>query len=77
MTNNQITYKRTAIGWFNVTLVETGAIINVSPVVFYEATEASNRTKTGCTELTNEQYRRIMSDRWTRVISMDDVKRTI
>lgn len=77
MTNNQITYKRTAVGWFNVTLVETGAILNVSPSVFYEAIGVSNRTKFGCTELSNDQYRYIMTDRWTRVVRRDAVKRAI
>ena len=68
MENTQITYKKSIVGWFNVTLIETGATYNVEPQRFNEITGASQQAAVGCMEINGEQLVALLTDKWTRTI---------
>lgn len=68
MTGTQIKYNRTIVGWYNVTLVETGATYNVEPQRFREITDVSLDAIVGCTEINGRQLVELLTCRSVRSI---------
>lgn len=66
MNSTQINYRKTVTGWFNVSIVGTGATYNVTPELFYAITGASKRAFVGCTEIDGAQLVALFTDRQTR-----------
>lgn len=48
-----ITYKKTALGWFNITV--DGKRYNVNPELFRDITNISNKTVAGAAELSESE----------------------
>lgn len=69
MNSTQISYRKTIVGWYNVTLVETGATYNVQPQRFIEITGASPKAFVGCMAIDGAQLVALLTDRWTRTIT--------
>lgn len=68
MINTQISYRRTIVGWYNITLVETGATYNVEPQRFHEITGVSSQAIVGCTEIDGRQLVELLTCRSVRAI---------
>lgn len=69
MKNTQITYSKSIVGWFVVTLVETGSTYNIEPHRFIEVTSASPKAVVGCMAINGTQLVALLTDRWTRTIT--------
>ncbi|MGN7409862.1 hypothetical protein [Sporosarcina sp. SAFN-010] len=70
----QISFTKTIVGWFNVTLVDTGAIYNVSPDVLHGIAVASPNVVLGCAEINGAQLVKILTDCNTRCITRQTVE---
>lgn len=72
----QISFTKTIVGWFNLTLVDTGAIYNVSPDVLHGIAVASPNPNVvlGCAEINGAQLVKILTDRNTRCITRQTVE---
>lgn len=77
METTQIMYRKSIVGWFNVTLVETGAIYNVEPRRFIEITGVSSDAVVGCTEINGEQLVQLLTDRWTKTVTQSARKAVV
>ncbi|WP_432352736.1 hypothetical protein [Sporosarcina sp. A2] len=69
----QISYTRSIIGWYNVTIASTGDVYNVEPRVFLATTGVHERARTGCTALTDIQLATLLTAPFTRLITPQDV----
>lgn len=68
MSGTQIKYNQTIVGWFNVTLVETGATYNIEPQRFYEITGVSRDAVSGCKGIDGKQLVALLTCRSVRSI---------
>lgn len=68
MTQIQITYKKTIVGFYNFTIVDTEETFNVEPAVFLATTGVHERTRTGCIGLDDAQLATLLTAPFTRKI---------